>query len=108
MSELMPTKIDHYSLALVDNLETDIDEVKFSNNLRMARLDLIMEPRAVKLLGEETFRMAKQIATEGPLKEGYRMASYRSSLTNSMVDRAAELSTSIPHINSYWVNFIPL
>jgi len=88
----MTTKINHYSIALIDNLETDVEEVQFSDNLRCIRLDLITEPRAEKLLGEEPFKVAKQIATEGPLKDGYRMASYRSSLTYSTVDRAAELS----------------
>ena len=52
-NKAMTTKIDHYSIALIDNLETDVEEVKFSDNLRCIRLDLITEPRAVKLLGKE-------------------------------------------------------
>jgi len=90
----MATRIDHYSIALVDNLETDIDEVNFSDNLRIVRLDLITEPRAVQLLGEETFKVAKQIQAEGPLKQGgYRLALYRPSMmTHQIINRVAELS----------------
>ena len=90
----MPTRIDHYSIALVDNLETDIDEVNFSDNLRIIRLDLITEPRAVELLGEETFKVAQQIQAEGPLDQGrYRTAPYRpSTMMHQVVNRVAELS----------------
>jgi len=89
----MPTRIDHYSIALVDNLETDVDEVKFSDNLRFIRLDLITEPRAVKLLGEETFKVARQIQTEGKLRQcRYRTMLYQPSMMSPIIYRAAELS----------------
>ena len=89
----MPTEIDHYSIALIDNLEADIDEVALSGNLRIVRLDLLTDPRAEKLLGKETLSITREIQIQGPLSEGrYRTVLYRPSMMWPIVHRLAELS----------------
>lgn len=89
----MPTIIDSYSIALLDNLNSRIDEVRLNDNLRIARIDLISDIRAVELLGEQTFSTSREIREKGRLSENeFRALRYANPLTHSIVTRMAELS----------------
>ncbi len=89
----MPTKIDHYSIALIDNLQTDVDEVRLEKNLRIVRLDLLSDPRAEKLLGKDTLRIAAEIQTDRTRRNSeFRVVPYQQSLTGAIVQRIPELS----------------
>lgn len=57
----MPTKVDHYALSLLNNLLSDIEEIRLSDQLRIVRLDKINDARGQSLLGPEAISESSQI-----------------------------------------------
>ncbi len=89
----MPTRIDHYGIALMDNLQADINEVRLDENLRIVRLNLLTDPRAEILLGKDTLRTARQIQTKRkPMNGPFSIIPYKPSNLTPIVQRIPELS----------------
>ena len=64
----MEHAIDCYSIALLDNFDSDITEIDLDANLRIVRLDLISNPRAEELLGKSAISASKEL--KGRFKVG--------------------------------------
>jgi len=89
----LSVSIDHYGLALIDNLETDIQELRFTPNLRLVRLDLILDPRGTLMLGKDAIDLAKKVVSEGRLPEGrFRTIPYQQGPMATIVQRTPEFS----------------
>ena len=57
----MVCEIDSYSVALLDNLDSEVTEADLDDSLRIVRLDLISDPRAKKLLGKSAISTSLEI-----------------------------------------------
>jgi len=74
----LPTTIDHYALAILDNFETEIEEVRLRDHPRIVRLNLLTDPRSDLLLGERASRAGKEDRAQTFLSErGYPVRPFR-------------------------------
>ena len=95
----MKHQVNYLSLSLLDNFQSDLEEVSLSPNLSIARLDLdsLSDPRAAIILGNDAINFAKALAAQGNHPTdgtAFRLVPYEISPIN-VVHRLAELSNHV-------------
>ncbi len=82
----MLTNVEHYGVSLLNNLLSDIQEVKLSDHLRIIRLDMITDVRGRSLLSQEAVsestaiseRVTQLLRSPQLIVEGLHVASFPS------------------------------
>src|SRR3989304_2191579 len=93
----MKHQVNYLSLSLLDNFQSDLEEISLSPNLSIARLDSLSDPRAAIVLGNNAINLAKALAAQGnhPTNgTAFRLIPYEISPIN-VVHRLAELSNHV-------------
>lgn len=86
-------KIEHYCLSLLDNIYSEVEEVRLNDNLRIVRLDRLTDPRAERILGKAALEASKLVDyTKGPPKNGFAFHPIYYDNASNMVERWAETS----------------